>query len=438
MIPPGVDATHAPDLSCWVPGADTHAEFPIQNLPLGVFTPPAGGAARVGVAIGDHVLDAAAVASAAGVADLADDLAAPSLNALFARGAPDRRRLRAALSALLSGAAGRGVVEPALHPAAACALHLPCRVGDYTDFYVGVNHATNIGRLFRPDAPLLPNYKWVPIGYHGRASSVRVSGAEVVRPHGQTKAPDAAAPAYGPTRRLDFELEMAVWIGAPSALGRPVPIARAADHVAGFGLLNDWSARDVQAWEYQPLGPFLAKNFLTTVSPWVVTVEAMAPFRIAQPPRLQGDPEPLPHLDDPRDRSFGALSVELETTLATAAMRARGEAPVRLGCGPASNMYWTVAQMVAHHTSGGCDLNAGDLLGTGTISTPDDAGLGSLIELTRGGGRPLQLPGGETRAFLEDGDEVTLRARAHAEGFRSIGFGRCTGRVAPALDLERG
>ena len=432
MSPPLIDETHAPALSSWVPGADGHAEFPVQNLPLGVFTPPGGGAPRVGVAIGDHVLDASAAAQAAGVADLAADLAAPALNALLARGAPDRRRLRAALSRLLADPAQRAAAEPALHPTAACALHLPCRVGDYTDFYAGLNHALNIGRLFRPDAPLLPNYKWLPIGYHGRASSVRVSGEPVVRPRGQTRSPGADAPAYGPTRRLDFELEMAVWIGAPSPLGRPAPVAQAGEHVAGFGLLNDWSARDVQAWEYQPLGPFLAKNFLTTVSPWIVTAEALAPFRIAQPTRPLGDPAPLPYLDDAQDQACGALSVELETTLTTAAMRARGEAPVRLGRGPASNMYWTVAQMVAHHTSGGCDLNPGDLLGTGTISTADGSGMGSLMELTRNGAQCFPLPGGETRAFLEDGDEVTLRAHANAQGCVPIGFGACVGRVAPA------
>jgi fumarylacetoacetase len=286
--------------------------------------------------------------------------------------------------------------------------------------------------MFRPDNPLMPNYKYVPIGYHGRASSIRPSGVPVVRPHGQSKAPDAPAPSFGPSRRLDYELELGVWIGPGNALGHPIDIAEAPRHITGFCLLNDWSARDLQAWEYQPLGPFLSKNFQTTISPWVVTAEAMAPFRIAQPPRPEGDPRPLDYLWNPDDQAHGALSINLEVSLLTARMRAEGAAPFPLSRGPASNMYWTVAQMVAHHASGGCNLSPGDLLGTGTISAPDKSGFGSLLELARGGSDPLTLPNGETRGFLEDGDEVLLSAKAVAEGRTPIGFGPCHAVVHPA------
>jgi fumarylacetoacetase len=316
-------------------------------------------------------------------------------------------------------------VSAHLHEAARCVLHLPAAIGDYTDFYVGIHHANNVGRQFRPDNPLLPNYKHVPIGYHGRASSVRPSGVPVIRPKGQTKAPDAAAPSFGPTRRLDYELELGVWVGQGNALGEPIPIAEAAEHVVGLCLLNDWSARDVQAWEYQPLGPFLAKNFHTTVSPWVVTAEALAPFCIAQPPRPEGDPRPLDYLWDEADQAAGAYALELEVSLTTPKMREAKMAPHRLSRGPASNMYWTVAQILTHHASGGCNLNPGDLFGTGTISAPERDGFGSLLEITRGGAEPIDLPSGETRGFLEDGDEVIMQATARAPGATPIGFGAC-------------
>ncbi|HMO43589.1 MAG TPA: fumarylacetoacetase, partial [Phenylobacterium sp.] len=280
--------------------------------------------------------------------------------------------------------------------------------------------------------PLLPNYKHVPIGYHGRASSVRVSGAPVRRPNGQQEAPDAEAPVFGPARRLDLELELGVWIGPGNALGEPVPIGEAEAHIAGLCLLNDWSARDLQAWEYQPLGPFLAKNFMTTVSPWIITAEALAPFRTAQAKRPEGDPTPLPYLMDEADQASGAYALQLDVLIRTPAMRQAGIAAHRLGPGPATNLYWTMAQLVTHHTVGGCDLRPGDLLGSGTISTPDDSGLGSLLELTRGGKEPITLPNGEMRTFLEAGDELILAGRAVAEGFVSIGFGPCTGVVAPA------
>lgn len=424
------DETHDPARTSWVESANGHAAFPVQNLPLGVFSPPGRGA-RAGVAIGDMILDLSEIAALLPEA-AASHVAGTRLNALMALPAADRLALRRRLSALLSDESHRARIAPLLHEAAACRMHLPAAIGDYTDFYVGIHHANNVGRQFRPDNPLLPNYKYVPIGYHGRASSVRPSGEPLVRPSGQRKPPDADAPVFGPSRRLDYELEMGVWIGPGNALGEPIPIGAAVEHVAGLCLLNDWSARDLQAWEYQPLGPFLAKNFHSTVSPWLVTMEALAPFRIAQPPRPEGDPAPLPYLSDAEDQAHGAFAITLEAHLTTKAMRERGEAPVRLSTGPATSMYWTVGQIVTHHASNGCNLNPGDLLGTGTISAPERSGYGSLLELTVGGKAPLTLPGGETRAFLEDGDEIALSATAHAEGFVSIGFGECRAQVLPA------
>lgn len=421
-----IDATHDPALTSWV-AVPAGNDFPIQNLPLGIFS-TAGSPPRAGVAIGEQIVDLAGLA-AAGLLDVTTALVAgPTLNALLADTAA-RRAVRAQVSAMLTDPARAAAVAPRLVPAAAAAMHLPCSIGDYTDFYVGIHHATNIGRLFRPDAPLLPNYKYVPIGYHGRASTVRASGTPVVRPSGQRKAPDADAPSFGPSRRLDYELEMGVWLGASNDLGTSVDIASAGDRIAGLSLLNDWSARDLQAWEYVPLGPFLAKSFLTTVSPWIVTAEALAPFRIAQAARPEGDPRPLAYLWDDGDQARGAFGVDLFVDLTTSAMRAAGAAPVRLSHSAMRHMYWTVAQMVTHHASNGCALNPGDLLGTGTLSGPDDASLGSLIEMSFGGSRPVALPNGETRSFLNDGDEVILTARAHAEGFVPIGFGECCGRV---------
>lgn len=427
-----IDETHDPIRTSWIGSANGHADFPIQNLPFGVFS--THGDKRGGVAIGDMILDLRALAASGLLDGPARDAAVAAsgetLNAWLALPSETRRALRRRLSALLSDETAKAAVEPMLHDAAACELHLPARIGDYTDFYVGIHHAMNIGKLFRPDNPLLPNYKHVPIGYHGRASSVRASGADVRRPSGQLKAPDSEQPAFAPCRRLDYELEMGVWIGPGNALGEPIPIGEAQDHLAGLCLLNDWSARDIQAWEYQPLGPFLAKNFLTTVSPWIVTAEALAPFRVAQAPRPEGDPAPLPYLTDAGDQAKGAFAVALDVTLQTAQMRAEGEAPARLSQGGAQHMYWTVGQMIAHHTSNGCDLQPGDLLGTGTISAPTADGYGSLMELTRGGAAPITLPNGQTRTFLEAGDTVGFTGRLSAEGFVSIGFGPCVGTVA--------
>jgi fumarylacetoacetase len=392
------------------------------------------GEPRIGVAIGGMILDLKGLSDT----DLLEAgwrsaLGLSSLNGWFAQGPGDGRALRRRLSALLSDAAHRQAIEPHLVPRSGAKMHLPCAIGDYTDFYVGIHHATNVGRQFRPDNPLLPNYKYVPIGYHGRASSVRVSGQEVVRPKGQRKPPEAEAPEYGPSRRLDYELELGIFIGRGNELGQPIPISEAGEHIAGYCLLNDWSARDLQAWEYQPLGPFLAKNFLTSISPWVVTPDALAPFRKPMPPRPEGDPAPLPYLSDEEDRLSGALGIQLEVSISTAAMRGAGLAPHVLSRGEAASaMYWSAAQIVTHHASNGCNLQPGDLIGTGTLSTAQESGLGSLLEISVGGKAPVALPNGETRSFLEDGDELTLAARCEAEGAVGIGLGSCFGRVLPA------
>jgi fumarylacetoacetase len=420
------DGSNDPSLKSWCESAQG-SDFPIQNLPLGIFS-VGERRRRAGVAIGDFVLDLAAVADVLDE-DWRADLSQPVLNSWLARGPDAQQALRLRLQELLSDDKYRDEVEPQLVGQTEVRLHVPCLVGDYTDFYVGIHHATNVGKQFRPDNPLLPNYKYVPIGYHGRASSVRASGEPVIRPSGQRKAPDAAAPEYGPSRRLDYELELGIWIGEGNELGQPVPISEAAGHIAGYCLLNDWSARDLQAWEYQPLGPFLAKNFLTSVSPWVVSPQALAPFRKPMPPRPHGDPEPLPYLDDAADRNVGALGIELEVTLTTEKMRQAGIAPEVLSRGSAdAAMYWSPAQIVAHHSSNGCNLQPGDLIGTGTLSTDSPGGLGSLLEISQGGKEAVQLPNGETRSFLEDGDEVTLKAWCEGEGVR-IGFGECVGRV---------
>jgi fumarylacetoacetase len=422
-----IDESNDPALTSWCASAQG-SDFPVQNLPLGIFS-VGERRRRPGVAIGDYVLDLT------GIADLLDeewreDLAQPVLNGWLARGHRAQRALRLRLQELLSDERYRDDVEEALIGQAEARMHVPCLIGDYTDFYVGIHHATNVGKQFRPDNPLLPNYKYLPIGYHGRASSVRASGEPVIRPSGQCKAPNSDAPEYGPSRRLDYELELGIWIGEGNELGQPIPIGEAGDHVAGYCLLNDWSARDLQAWEYQPLGPFLAKNFLTSVSPWVVSSQALAPFRAPIQPRPVGDPEPLPYLEDPADRESGALSIELEVTLTTEKTRQAGLPPQILSRGSAdAAMYWSAAQIVAHHSSNGCNLQPGDLIGTGTLSTDSAGGLGSLLEISQGGKQPLSLPTGETRTFLEDGDEVTLSAWCEGEGVR-IGFGECVGRVA--------
>ncbi len=416
-----IDHTHDPALQSWVPAANGHAAFPIQNLPVGVFSTE-GGEGRAGVAIGDHILDL----RAAGLYPY--EGRGQDLTAMLAD--PDQRQaIRLAASALL--ARGAPARTELLYPADDCTMHLPARIGDYTDFFAGIHHATASGRLFRPDQPLLANYKYVPIAYHGRASSIGV-GNRVRRPNGQRKPASETVPSFGPSRNLDYELELGIWVGPGNALGTSVPIDRAGQHIGGYCLLNDWSARDIQGWEYQPLGPFLAKSFCTTISPWIVTPEALAPFRIPQAPRPDGDPAPLGYLLDAADQACGAIDIAFEVLLATPSMRAKDLPPARLSISYARDLYWTPAQMLAHHTGNGCNLRPGDLFGSGTISSPGADGSGCLLEMTGGGRQPLSLPNGESRRFLEDGDEVIFRGTARREGFASIGFGECRGVVLPA------
>ena len=417
-----LNATHDPKLRSWVASAnEAGSDFPIQNLPFGRFRAAGSTEAfRIGVAIGDQVLDL----RAAGLVD-SDDM-----NALMAAGTQERQALRAALSAgLAEGSDKQATWSKALLAQAQAEMTVPCRIGDYTDFYTGIHHATTIGKLFRPDQPLMPNYKWVPIGYHGRASSIGVSGQVFKRPQGQTKAPDAAEPSFGPSKRLDYELELGFLIGRGNALGEPIAIGEAEEHLFGVTLLNDWSARDLQAWEYQPLGPFLAKNFASTLSPWIVTMEALAPFR-AKFERPEGDPQPLPYLDAPSNRAAGALDITLEVLLQTARMREAGEAPVRLTLGNTTEAaYWTAAQLVTHHTVNGCNLQPGDLLGSGTLSGPKPDQAGSLMELTLGGKQAVTLPNGEKRVFLENGDTLVMRGWCERAGAVRIGLGEVSGTV---------
>ena len=419
---PILDETHDPDLKSWVESANAPGcDFPIQNLPFGIFRRKnSKESRRAGVAIGDQILDLAALGVKSG----------PTLNGLAAMGRPVWKRLRKQISRALAKDKRR--FEKHLVPMKRAELFLPVAVGDYTDFYTSVFHATNVGRLFRPDNPLLPNYKWLPIGYHGRASSVVVSGTPVIRPCGQTKFPDQASPSFGPSKRLDYETELGFVIGPGNALGKPIGIDDAEKHVFGVLLLNDWSARDIQAWEYQPLGPFLAKSFATTISPWIVTLEALEPFRCPAFARAPDDPRPLPYLYSEKNLEQGGIDIRLEMHLRTQRMRDGKTAPHRLSRSSFQDAYWTIAQMVTHHASNGCNLQPGDLLGSGTISGTAPGSQGSMMELTQGGKSPLQLPGGETRGFLADGDEVIQRARCERGGAAPIGFGEAAGLVRPA------
>jgi fumarylacetoacetase len=433
----GIDETHDPKRESWVASAKDHAEFPIQNLPLGIFSPP-GGAPRGGIAIGDMIFDLPAALEqglfSGEAAQVAEAAAGPALNPLMALGPAPRSALRRRVSALLAAdgaerAKVEGIASRLLHQAAECTLHLPAVIGEFTDFFAGIHHATNGGRRRDPNHPLNPNYKYVPVAYHSRASSVRPSNVPIRRPNGQRKAPNKEMPSFGPSQKLDYELELAVWIGPGNAQGEPIPIVQAGDHIVGLGLVNDWSARDVQGWESQPLGPFLGKNFGSTVSPWVITSEALAPFRVAQPARPAGDPRPLPHLWDDADQREGAFDIALEALLLTEGLRAKGLPPHRMSASSTTDLYWTLAQLVAHHTSGGCNLGAGDLFGTGTISGPTPEGYGSLMELSADGTRKTALASGETRTFVENGDEVILRAHCRKPGCIPIGFGECRARI---------
>ena len=431
-----INETHDPGLKSWVDAADRHPDFPLQNLPFAVFRRRGSDEEwRGGVAIGESILDlrklvaAEVPAGTAGEALLA--AAKPRLNEFMGMGRAAGSALRQWLSrGLRSGAPRQDVWRPCLLPQADAEYRLPATVGDYTDFYTSIHHATRVGRLFRPDNPLLPNYRWVPIGYHGRTSSLGVSGQTFRRPRGQIRA-GTADPVLAPSRRLDFELEMGVFIGAGNVLGDSIALDRADDHVFGLCLLNDWSARDIQAWEYQPLGPFLAKNFATTLSPWIVTAEALTPFRLPWT-RDPGEPEPLPYLASEANRRRGALDVHLEVFIQTERMRAEGRNAQRLSSTNFRHAYWTIAQMVSHHTVNGCNLVPGDLLGTGTQSGPEEEDAGSLLELTQGGTRPVALDDGESRTFLEDGDTIIFKGWCDREGAARIGFGEVWGTVLPA------
>ena len=407
-----IDQTHDPQLQSWVPGAsDSAGLFPIQNLPYATYRLRGEEGMRTGVRIGEFLLDVGAA------------LGLPGLKMIMGLAKSDRAEFRHRLSRFLSeyeSGADRYLV-----PLVDTDLHVPVEIGDYTDFYASVDHATNVGRMFRPERPLFPNYKWVPIAYHGRASSVMVSGTAVRRPHGQVGMSADGPARFAISARLDYEAEIGAFLAMGNQPGEAIPIERAGDHLFGVCLLNDWSARDVQAWEYQPLGPFLAKNFATSVSPYVITAEALEPFRVVAAPRGEGDPPPLEYL---REEQPGAYRIQVEVWLRTPRMAE----PVRLSEGDFARMYWTFAQMVTHHASNGCRLRPGDLIGSGTISGPEKRNRGCLLEMTLGGKEPLALPNGETRTFLEDGDEVILRGFCELEGFRRIGLGECGGVVLPA------
>ena len=432
-----VNATHDPHLRSWVDSANSPGtDFPIQNLPLGGLRRAASGEPfRAGVAIGEQILDLRALHERGrlqpSVQALLEICCEPSLNHLMSMGQAASGALRAALSEVLrEGSAAQAWLHESLVPQAQAEFALPATIGDYTDFYTSIHHASAVGKQFRPDNPLLPNYRWIPIAYHGRSSTIRVSEHDFHRPVGQRLAKGAAAPELGATQRLDFELEVGVFVGPGNAPGRAIPIKSAESHVFGLCLLNDWSARDIQGWEYQPLGPFLSKNFATTISPWIITLEALAPFR-APFSRPAEDPQPLSYLQDPAAAAHGALDIQVEVSLQTSRMRAQGANPQRLALSNFKYAYWTIAQLVAHHTINGCELRPGDLFGSGTMSGPSPTQAGSLVELTGGGQQLIAVGSSETRAFLEDGDRVVMRAWCEGAGRRRIGFGSAAATVLP-------
>lgn len=433
-----VNETHDPNLISWVGSAnDPNTDFPIQNLPFAIFHCRYNKTPRGGVAIGDQIIDLSLLQQQWIFEDEADialtSAANRQLNELMNLGPRYWSALRASLSQCLrEGSPHRETVEKCLLPQEEAVLQLPCTIGDYTDFYTSIYHATAVGKQFRPDNPLLPNYKWIPIGYHGRASSIDISGQTFHRPCGQLKPPDAEQPALGPCKRLDYELEMGIFIGPGNALGEPITIDKAEEHIFGLCLLNDWSARDIQAWEYQPLGPFLAKSFASTISPWIVTTEALAPFR-SEFSHLPEDPQPLEYLSSEQNSRAGGFDIELSVLLETQQSRQQKFAPMPLSQSNFKYSYWTAAQLITHHSVNGCNLKPGDLLGSGTQSGPESAEAGSLLELSQGGKQVLELPSGEQRTFLEDGDTVILRAWCEKANARRIGFGEARGSVLPAL-----
>jgi fumarylacetoacetase len=431
-----LDATHDPNLRSWVESANQKdTDFPIQNLPFGVFRAGGSSESRIGVAIGNQILDLTRCRATGLLQQLSEQLqevcAAPNLNPLMAMGTEAALALRHCLSYLLR-ADEQPVEREILLPMSEAELLLPAVIGDYTDFYASIFHATNVGKLFRPDNPLLPNYKYVPIAYHGRASSIVPSDTAIARPNGQRKSPEESVPSFAPSQLLDYELEVGFFIGSGNQLGQPIPIDSAEEHIFGLCLVNDWSARDIQAWEYQPLGPFLSKSFATTISPWVVTLEALAPFRCPAFERAEADPLPLPYLFSPLDTKLGGIDLTVEALLRSEQMRAAGMKPFCLSRASFQQMYWTLAQMLTHHTSNGCNLRSGDLLASGTVSNAKPGSQGCLLELTQRGSQPVELPTGEVRSFLQDGDEVILRGFCEKEGYASVGFGECRGTILAA------
>ena len=432
---PKLNETHDPALTSWVDSAnEPDIDFPVQNLPYGVYTDPQTGRPKVGIAIGDMIFDVTAARAKGVIGGAADDAAGAcngdTLNGLMAMGGRHWSALRDAASRALryeteEGEAAEAVADEILVAQADVTMRLPAQIGDYTDFYASIFHATNVGKMLRPDNPLMPNYKHIPIAYHGRASSIVVSGETCKRPVGQTKAPDADMPSFGPSVAFDYETEMGFYVGPGNPLGQPVSIDEAEEHIFGLCILNDWSARDIQAWEYQPLGPFLAKSFASHVSPWVVTLEALAPFRGAAFRRPGGDPASLPYLSSGANEAEGGFDVNIEVSIASEQMRKEDTDPVTLAVTNMQNLYWTIFQMLTHHTSNGCNLRPGDMMGTGTISGPSEDALGSILEITKRGTEPVKLPTGEERKFLGDGDELVMHAWCERDGARSIGFGEC-------------
>jgi fumarylacetoacetase len=435
-----LDETHDPNLRSWVESANlADSDFPIQNLPFGVFQSSEGPC--VGVAVGDQILDVGRCRQAGLFEDLAGEAAekclSPVLNPLMALGPKHWSALRRRLSHLLgahSPQRDRRIAREFLVPMDRTPMLLPVEIGDFTDFYASVYHATNVGSMFRPENPLLPNYKYLPVAYHGRASSVVVSGTSIVRPSGQIQDHSGQKPSFRPSERLDYELEVGFFVGPGNNLGQPIGIEKAREHIFGLCLVNDWSARDIQKWEYQPLGPFLAKSFATTISPWVVTTEALTPFRVPAFRRPHADPRPLPYLESPEDAEHGGIDVSLEVLLSSQRMRARGLGPIPVSRSNLRDLYWTPAQMITHHSSNGCNLRPGDLIATGTVSGQTRESWGCLLELTRGGIDPIELPNGESRRFLQDGDEVIMHGYCRREGFARIGCGECRGIVLEALE----
>lgn len=434
-----MNETHDPSLTSWIESANSpDTDFPIQNLPFGVFSRKGDAERRVGVAIGDQIVDIGESLSANLWTGKARDVARwcdrPNLNELMEAPRDALSEFRARLSELLSGTPGdTSVINPlppgALVPMAGAEMFVPAEIGDYTDFYASIYHATNVGKIFRPDNPLFPNYKHVPIAYHGRASSIVISGTDVIRPKGQTVQSGSTTPTFGPTQMLDYEAEVGFFVGRGTKLGETVSLDVAEEYLFGICLVNDWSARDIQSWEYQPLGPFLAKNFATTVSPWVVTWEALEPYRAPAFFRRPSDPQPLPYLSSDKDKNEGGLDLNIEVYIRSMLMREGRLRPFRLSAASLADMYWTPAQMLTHHASNGCNLRPGDLFASGTVSGPDSGSQGCLLELTRRGADPIVLPTGEERRFLHDGDEIIMRAYLQRDGAARIGLGECAGLI---------